>query len=138
MCRWLVPAALLLSLTTLPAADTTTKDPPSPKKSAALMKLPEGFRVELVAGEPTLIKPIAMTTDEKGRLWVVESHSYPHWLKKDGQKGKDRVLIITPKGGGKYETKVFLEDGVNLSGIAVGFGGIYLCSVPRLIFIPVK
>lgn len=136
MSRWVVLAAPLLSLAALPAADS--KDPPAPKKSAALMKLPEGFRVELVAGEPDLIKPIAMTTDEKGRLWVVESHSYPHWLKKDGEKGRDRVLIITPKGEGKYETKVFLDNGVNLSGIAVGFGGVYLCSVPRLIYVPVK
>ena len=91
-----------------------------------------------VAAEPTLIKPIAMTTDERGRLWVVESHSYPHWLKDGKTAGKDRVLIFEPDGKGGYSHKVFLDNGVNLSGIAVGFGGVYLCSVPRLIFVPMK
>jgi putative membrane-bound dehydrogenase-like protein len=110
---------------------------PSPTQAVARMKVPEGFRVHLVAGEPTLIKPIAMTTDERGRLWVVESHSYPHWLKEKGP-GKDRVLILEQQRDGRYSCKVFLDNGVNLSGIAVGFGGIWLTSVPKLIFIPVK
>ena len=38
-----------------------------------------------------------MTTDDRGRLWVVESHSYPHWIT-DGSPGKDRVLIFEDKG----------------------------------------
>jgi hypothetical protein len=31
------------------------------------MKLPPGFRATLVAGEPQLVKPIAMTTDDRSR-----------------------------------------------------------------------
>ena len=48
-----------------------------PKEAAARMSVPDGFRVELVAGEPDLHQPIAFTIDEKGRLWVVEAWSYP-------------------------------------------------------------
>ena len=104
---------------------------PSPARSVERMKVPEGFRVQLVAGEPTLIKPIAAATDERGRLWVVESHSYPHWLKDKGP-GKDRVLILERQRDGSFSCKVFLDNGVNLSGIAIGFGGVWLTSVPRL------
>src|SRR5262249_54060302 len=50
--------------------------------------------------------------------------------------GKDRVLIFEEKAGGGYSSKVFLDNGTNLSGIAVGFGGVYLCSAPNLIHIP--
>ncbi len=107
----------------------------SPAKSIAAMKLPEGFRVSLVAGEPDMIKPMHMTTDARGRLWVIESHSYPHWLKEDAKAGKDRVLVYE-RDGAKWKQTVFLKDGVNLSGIAVGFGGVWLCSVPKVIFIP--
>ncbi len=133
MSRWLLLAALALC----PLVSAREDSFPSPQQSAARMKVPEGFRVSLVAGEPTLVKPIAATTDERGRLWVVEAHSYPHWIT-DGRPGKDRVLILEPDGKGGWSSKVFLERGTNLSGIAVGFGGVWLCAVPELLFIPVK
>jgi putative membrane-bound dehydrogenase-like protein len=127
-----LPFLILLALT-VGAADA----PIAPERAAERMKLPEGFRVTLVAGEPQLVKPIAMTTDDRGRLWVVESHSYPNWIT-DGKPGKDRILIFEDKGQGKYESKVFLDNGTNLSGIALGFGGVWLCASPNLLFIPIK
>jgi putative membrane-bound dehydrogenase-like protein len=127
-----VLAALFLLASTAGAADA----PIAPEQAVEHMKLPEGFRVSLVAGEPKLVKPIAMTTDDRGRLWVVESHSYPNWIT-DGKPGQDRVLIFEDKGKGKYESKVFLDHGTNLSGIALGFGGVWLCASPDLLFIPI-
>jgi putative membrane-bound dehydrogenase-like protein len=123
----------LLPLLTLGAAAGDAPVPPD--RAAARMTLPDGFRATLVAGEPQLVKPIAMTTDDRGRLWVVESHSYPNWIT-DGQPGKDRILIFEDKGQGQYEGKVFLDNGTNLSGIALGFGGVWLCSTPNLLFLP--
>ncbi|MFO0879264.1 MAG: PVC-type heme-binding CxxCH protein [Gemmataceae bacterium] len=134
MSRWLFLLAVLVCPLLAPAREETF---PSPVQSVARMKVPEGFRVRLVAGEPTLLKPIAATTDERGRLWVIESHCYPHWIK-DGRPGKDRVVILEPRGDGTWSSKVFLDNGVNLSGITVGFGGVWLASVPRIVFIPVK
>ena len=80
-----------------------------------------------------------MTTDDRGRLWVVESHSYPNWIT-DGKPGKDRILIFEDrKGEGKFDScTVFCDKGTNLSGIALGFGGVWLCAMPNLLFIPVK
>jgi putative membrane-bound dehydrogenase-like protein len=133
MVRWLLPALLAASACTPTARG---EGPPSPQQAVRRMKLPAGFSARLVAGEPTLVKPIAMTTDRRGRLWVVESHSYPHWLPA-GRPGKDRVLIFEPDGKGGWSHKVFLDNGTNLSGIALGFGGVYLCSIPNLLFVPV-
>jgi putative membrane-bound dehydrogenase-like protein len=132
-CRLAVLSCLVLLPLTAGADDMLVP----PEKATERMKLPEGFRVALVAGEPQMVKPIAITTDDRGRLWVVESHSYPQWIT-DGRAGKDRVLIFEDKGKGKYEGKVFLDDGTNLSGIALGFGGVWLCATPNLLFIPVK
>jgi putative membrane-bound dehydrogenase-like protein len=101
------------------------------------MTLPPGFHVHLVTSEPTLIKPIAITTDARGRLWVVESHSYPHWLP-EGKTGKDRILILEPDDRGGWRCKVFWDKGTNLSGIALGFGGVYLCAVPNILFLPIQ
>jgi putative membrane-bound dehydrogenase-like protein len=111
--------------------------PIPPERAAERMALPKGFRVTLVAGEPQLVKPIAMTTDDRGRLWVVESHSYPHWIT-DGRTGKDRILIFEDKGKGNWDCKVFLDNGANLSGIELGHGGVWLCATPNLLFIPVE
>jgi putative membrane-bound dehydrogenase-like protein len=109
-----------------------------PGRAAERMKVPEGFRVALVAAEPTLVKPIAMTLDDRGRLWVVESHSYPHWRRGD-EVGTDRILILEDREGkGRYDCTVFWDRGTNLSGIAVGHGGVWLCATPHLLFIPVR
>lgn len=110
--------------------------PVPPGEAAARFKLPPGFKATLFAGEPDLVQPIAFTFDDRGRLWVVECHSYPNW---DGER-KDRVLILEDTDGdGKHDKRsVFLDDGRNLTGIEYGFGGIWLTSVPNLIFVPDK
>src|SRR3954467_2755763 len=43
-----------------------------PDESVARMKVADGFEVKRFAAEPQLVNPIAMTVDEKGRVWVVE------------------------------------------------------------------
>ncbi len=121
-------------------ADTKPGDnKPIPTKDAArAMTLPEGFKATLFAGEPDVVQPIAMAFDDRGRLWVVECLSYPNW-RKDG-KGNDRVLIFEDtKNIGTFDKRtVFLDNGSNLSGIILGFGGVWLCSSPNLLFIPIK
>ena len=113
--------------------------PVPPKDAAAKMTVPPGFHVTLCASEPQVVQPIAFTFDDRGRMWVVECMMYPKWSQ-DGKGGKDRVIILeSTKNDGVFDKKtVFLDDGVNLSGIELGFGGVYLCSSPNFIFIPIK
>ncbi len=102
------------------------------------MTMPPGFKVQLVAAEPEVVQPIAFTIDGKGRLWVVEGVSYPNWTVNSGPRGRDRVLIFEDRDGdGSFETrKVFWDKGDTLTGIAVGFGGVWLCATPNLLFLP--
>lgn len=119
-------------------AAAAADDAPLPLADAArAMTVPDGFHVSLFAGEPDVVQPIAMTTDERGRLWVVESLAYPDW-QTNGLPGHDRVIILEDRDGdGRFDTRrVFFDQGRNLSGIALGFGGVWLCSAPALIFIP--
>lgn len=55
---------------------TDRPQPKSPLESAKCVKLPPGFRLELVAAEPLLREPTAMCFDERGRLFVCEIHGY--------------------------------------------------------------
>lgn len=131
--------ALQLLSATLHAADPKPADRPLPPKDAAkAITLPKGFTATLFAGEPDVVQPIAMTFDSRGRLWVVECLSYPKWNHEG--KGNDRVIILEDAdGNGTFDKKtVFLDNGVNLSGIEVGFGGVWLASSPNLLFVPDK
>ena len=98
--------------------------------------LPEGFTVSLFAAEPDVVQPIAMTIDHKGRLWVVENYSYPIW--RGGPRGKDRILIFEDADhDGRFDRRtVFYDRGTNFTGIELGFGGVWVCATPNLLFIP--
>ncbi|MES2694885.1 MAG: PVC-type heme-binding CxxCH protein [Verrucomicrobiota bacterium] len=108
------------------------------QKLVAGMKLVNGFQAELLAAEPDLHQPIAMAFDDRGRIWVVEAFSYPN--KQPEGKGKDRILILEDKDGdGTFETKKTFVENLNLvSGLEVGFGGVWVGAAPHLLFIPDK
>ncbi len=117
----------------------------TPQETVARMKPAEGFEVKLFAGEPQLVNPIAMTVDEKGRVWVVECFEYPKRTAK-GKMPRDRVKILEDTDGDGVCDKVttFIE-GKDFpvpfdlaSGIEVGNGGIYLGAPPYLFFIENK
>ncbi|HEY2785678.1 MAG TPA: PVC-type heme-binding CxxCH protein, partial [Fimbriiglobus sp.] len=131
--KFLLPLVLVFA-SRLSAADR----PIAPKDAPGKMIVPPGFKVTLFAGEPDIVQPIAFTFDDRGRMWVVECLSYPNWTA-DG-KGKDRVVILEDTDGdGTFDKKtVVIDNGSNLSGIEFGFGGIWLCSTPNLLFVPIK
>lgn len=121
------------------AIAASAQDAPAPLSEASgRMKLPEGFTATLFAGEPDVVQPIAFTFDDRGRLWVVECLSYPDWQTGLSAPGHDRVLIFDDRDGDGHfdERKVFLDNGQNLSGIELGFGGVWLCSTPNFLFVP--
>ena len=86
--------------------------------------------------EPDVLQPIAFTFDELGRMWVVEALSYPQ--KQLEGEGMDRVLIFEDfDGDGSFEDRKVFAEGLNLvSGIEVGFGGVWIGAAPQLLFIP--
>jgi putative membrane-bound dehydrogenase-like protein len=110
--------------------------PAPPQEAARRITLPQGFRATLCAAEPDVVQPIAMTIDPKGRLWVVENYSYPIWL--GGPHGKDRILIFEDADGdGRFDRRtVFFDKGTNFTGIELGFGGVWVCATPNLLFFP--
>ncbi len=119
------------------AAGVPASAPLSPEETVKRATLPDGFTMTVFAAEPDVVQPIAFTIDDRGRLWVVEGLSYPTWIT-DGKPGRDRVIILEDTDGdGRHDKRtVFLDNGTNLSGIELGFGGVWLTSCPNLIFVP--
>ncbi|HEX8913124.1 MAG TPA: PVC-type heme-binding CxxCH protein [Humisphaera sp.] len=104
--------------------------------AAKAMTLPPGFKATVFAAEPDIINPIAFTIDAKGRLWVVQSLTYPKRAA-DGE-GKDSIFVFEDTDGdGKFDKKTVFAEKLNLvSGIEVGYGGVWVGAAPYLQFIP--
>jgi putative membrane-bound dehydrogenase-like protein len=120
----------------IPHAQDQPPGPPlSPQEALKKMQVPPGFRVELVAAEPDIVNPVAMTFDERGRIWITESIEYP---KRAAGPGKDRVkLLESTKGDGKFDKITTVIDGLNIpSGIAIGHGGVWVANSPDILFYP--
>ncbi|MEZ5299960.1 MAG: family 16 glycoside hydrolase [Verrucomicrobiales bacterium] len=115
---------------------------PSPKdadETVAGMWVPPGFRVDLIAKEPDITQPIAFAIDARSppvgrrRSPAIRSASRVG-------RGQDRIAIFEDADGdGSFEKKTIFAEGLNLvSGIEVGFGGVWVGAAPELLFIPDK
>jgi putative membrane-bound dehydrogenase-like protein len=120
----------------LPPLDPVLHAGLSGTEAAKVMTLPKGFKITLAASEPDIIKPICFTIDPRGRLWVVESHTYP--VPAPEGQGRDRILIFEDTNGdGTLDKKKVFTEGLNLvSGMEVGMGGVWVGAAPYLLFIP--
>jgi putative membrane-bound dehydrogenase-like protein len=105
-------------------------------EAARAMKLPEGFSVTVCAAEPDVKQPIAMALDDRGRLWVAEGYNYP--VRAPEGQGQDRILIFEDSDGdGHFDKRKVFSEKLNLvSGLELGFGGVYVGAAPYLLFIP--
>ncbi|MEQ8764159.1 MAG: DUF1080 domain-containing protein [Planctomycetota bacterium] len=108
----------------------------SPKEAAQAMTVPDGFEVTLFAGEPDVHQPIAFTFDDRGRMWVAEAYSYP--VRRPEGEAEDKIVIFEDEDGdGTFDSRKVFQDGLNLvSGLEVGFGGVWVGAAPHLLFIP--
>jgi putative membrane-bound dehydrogenase-like protein len=124
-------------VSTMPPMDVLPHAGLSGAEAARAMSLPAGFSVTLAASEPDIEKPIAFTMDDRGRLWVAEAHTYP--VRASEGEGRDRILIFEDTDGdGRLDSrKVFIEHLNLVSGIEVGFGGVWVGAAPNLLFIPI-
>jgi putative membrane-bound dehydrogenase-like protein len=123
-----------LAFTQIPHAQDKMPGPPlSPQEALKAFKTRPGFQVKLFAAEPDVVNPVAMTFDEKGRVWVCESLEYP---RKSAGPGKDRIRILEDTDGdGKADKVSTFADGLNIpSGFIHGYGGVFVCNSPDLLF----
>jgi putative heme-binding domain-containing protein len=117
--------------------DRPPNEPYAPAEAIRRMTVPEGFSVELVAAEPDLVNPIAMTFDDRGRIWVTESLEYP---RKEAGPGRDRVKVLeSTRGDGRFDKVSVFAEGLNIpTGVAVGHGGVWVLNAPDLLFLKEK
>jgi putative membrane-bound dehydrogenase-like protein len=126
-------AALVVMLPALALAADPTPGPWPADRAAQGMQVPPGFKVTLVAAEPDVVQPISFCIDDRGRLFVAEALNYADWQ----STGKDRITILEDTDGdGRVDSRKVFYEGLNyITGIEVGFGGVWAISPPNLYFI---
>lgn len=119
-----------------------TSDAPflTPSEAVAKMKVPETFKIDVFASEPDIGEPIAFTFDDRGRIWVVENYNYIDRRNHRNEEPLTRIQILEDTNSdGVFDKKVIFTDSLTFSsGIAVGFGGVFVGTPPHLLFIPDK
>jgi len=110
----------------------------SPEESKQTFTLPEGYEINLFASEadfPDLRKPVQMTFDARGRLWVTTMASYPMYL--PGRPVDDKILIFEDTDGdGVADKQTVFADKLHVpTGIELGDGGVYVSQQPNLMFL---
>ena len=130
-----------------------------PQEALKRMKVADGFEVSLFASEPDIRQPLTMSFDARGRMWVIQYLQYPapaglkavsvdQYLRTKydrvpeppprGPKGADRVTICEDTDGdGRADKFKDFVTGLNLaSGLALGYGGVFVAQPPYLLFYP--
>jgi len=111
----------------------------SPEETLATLKVPAGFRVELVASEPMITAPVAMQFDEHGRLWVVEMNGYMPNIEGKGEDAPNGRVVVcedTDNDGRMDKSTVFLDGLVLPRAITLRKGGALVAEPPVVYWCP--
>ena len=102
------------------------------------MTVGKNLKVNLFASEkefPELAKPVQMSFDARGRLWVACWPTYPHWKPKEEMN--DKLLILEDTDGdGKADKKIVFAGGLHCpTGFEFANGGVLIAQAPDLMFL---
>ena len=86
----------------------------SPAEQREKFHLPPGFEIQLFAAEPAIHKPMNITFDRQGRLWVTDTVEYPYPVK-DGAVPRDTVKVLADTNGdGSADRITTFADKLNI------------------------
>jgi putative heme-binding domain-containing protein len=102
------------------------------------MKIGKGLAINLFASEkefPDLAKPVQMSFDAKGRLWVACWPTYPHWKPKEEMN--DKILILEDTNGdGRADKQITFADHLHCpTGFEIVPQGVLVAQAPDLMLL---
>ena len=144
--RLILPFHFLLATTIVCHAQPPAEDsfalgvrdtkPVSPEEEQKSFVVPDGFRVELVASEPDIAKPMNLAFDVRGRLWISSSLEYP-FAAAANVTPRDTIRILEDKDGdGKADVVTVFADKLNIPIGLIPYGDGVICfSIPNIWFL---
>ncbi len=113
----------------------------SPAESIKKMKLEESFAIKLVASEPLVEAPVALTFDEKGRIWADEMVNYmPDTVGTGEDKPTGKIVILEDKNkdGIMDDRKVFMDGLVLPRALCLIENGLLIAEPPNLWYVEIN
>ncbi len=106
----------------------------SPADELKSFTVPEGFEIQLVAAEPDIGKPVSMSFDAAGRLWVAEANAYPIETATD-KTPRDLIRILSDfKTDGRAAKNEVFADGLSMpDAVAPYQNGAIVFSIPNIV-----
>ena len=162
LARAIVAAAVAMVVTsncwaqgTVPSEEAPP--PLSPADAVKQFKVADGLQIRLAVAEPRVSQPLSISFDDRGRMWVLQYRQFPNpnglkpvkvdnWLRTKydklpepppkGPKGNDRISIYEDTNGDGLANVVkhFISDLNLASGMALGYGGVFVVQSPYLLF----
>ena len=89
----------------------------SPEEELATFQVEPGFKVQLVAAEPMVQEPVALSFDADGRLWVVEMRGFMPDIDGKGEalpSGRISILEDTNGDGTMDKSTIYLDKNIIL------------------------
>ncbi|MBV8252224.1 MAG: c-type cytochrome [Chitinophaga sp.] len=123
------------------AADTAAAPTLGGKEAIGHMQVDSGLEVQLVAQEPMVVAPVAMSFDPQGRMWVVEMMGFMPDTSGTGEDVPDgKVVILQDTNGDGVADKrtVFLDSLVLPRAICLIDSGILVATPPQLWYYEIK
>ena len=117
----------------VPAQHVATSEPLAARDQLKKFHLPPGFEIELVVSEPEIQKPVNLSFDNRGRLWVSDTVEYP-FPAKEGTAPRDtvKVLELEPRSGRATRVTTFAA-GLNIPlGVTATTDGAIVYSIPAV------
>ncbi len=93
----------------------------------------DGLEVQLVAAEPNVLEPVAISYDEQGRLYVAEFLKFPT-VNGNTDRPNGRIRVLTdPNNDGVYDQATVFADEIGWpTGICPWDGGLFVIAAPNL------
>ena len=97
-------------------------DPPrTPKESLASFEIEPGLDIQLIASEPLVRDPVAITFDKNGDMYVVEYGDYPEGPE-PGERPLSRVVLLKDDNGdGTLDRRYVYADNLNFTHSLMAF-----------------
>ncbi|WP_214072896.1 c-type cytochrome [Mucilaginibacter sp. dw_454] len=120
-----------------PKADPNASPVVPAAESISKMKLEPGMAIKLIASEPLISTPVAMTFDRYNRIWAIEMEDYmPDTTGHGENEPLAKVVVLTDKNrDGVYdERKVVIDSLVMPRALCLIEDGILIAEPPRLYY----
>jgi len=133
--------ALSASAASVPSAPVELKPGDLPRlapteatNALKAFKIKPGFKLQLVASEPLIYSPIALSFDEEGRMFVVEMRDYSELHDLTPHLGRIRMLEDTNHDGIYDKATVYADDLPWPTAVFCYGGGVFVGATPDVLY----